>query len=74
MRSGYNRGIYNSRGVYAVDETGKAEASLRDKWQNRADKIESLGFINLAASLRELAETYEQEKNRIIKRYHHHTA
>ena len=67
MRSGYGRGVYNSRGVHAVDETGEAEASLRDKWQNRADKIESLGFINLAASLRELAETYERERNRIIK-------
>ena len=67
MRSGYGRGVYNSRGVHAVDETGEAEASLRDKWQNRADEIESLGFINLATSLRELAETYERERNRIIK-------
>lgn len=67
MRSGYNMGIRNARGMHAVDETGEAEASLRDKWQNRADEIESLGFINLAASLRELAETYERERNRIIK-------
>ena len=68
MRSGYGRGVYNSRGVHAVDETGETEASLRDKWQNRADEIESLGFINLATSLRELAETYERERMRIIER------
>ena len=67
MRSGYNMGIRNARGMHAVDETGEAEASLRDKWQNRADEIEPLGFINLAASLRELAETYERERVRIIK-------
>ena len=67
MRSGYNMGIRNARGMHAVDETGEAEASLRDKWQNRADEIEPLGFINLATSLRELAETYERERNRIIK-------
>lgn len=67
MRSGYGRGVYNSRGVYTVDETGKAEASLRDKWRDRADKVESLGFLNLAVSLRELADTYERERNRIVR-------
>ena len=67
MRSGYGRGVYNSRGVYTVDETGRSEASLRDKWQDRADKVESLGFLNFAVSLRELADTYERERNRIIK-------
>ena len=68
MRSGYNMGIRNARGIHEVDETGKAEASLRDKWQNRADEIEPLGFINLTTSLRELAETYERERMRIIER------
>ena len=68
MRSGYNMGIRNARGIHEVDETGEAEASLRDKWQNRADKIESLGFINLATSLRELAETYERERMHIVER------
>jgi len=67
MRSGYNMGIRNARGMHAVDETGEAEASLRDKWRNRAVKVETLGFINLATSLRELAETYERERNRIIR-------
>lgn len=67
MRSGYNTGIRNARGIHEVDETGEAEASLRDKWRDRADKVESLGFLNLAVSLRELAETYERERNRIIK-------
>lgn len=68
MRSGYNMGIRNARGIHEVDETGEAEASLRDKWQNRADEIETLGFINLTTSLRELAETYERERMRIIER------
>ena len=68
MRSGYNMGIRNARGIHEVDETGEAEASLRDKWQNRADEIEPLGFINLATSLRELAETYERERMHIIER------
>ena len=67
MRSGYGRGVYNSRGVYTVDETGRSETSLRDKWQDRADKVESLGFLNLAVSLRELADTYERERNRIVR-------
>ncbi|MFC2453534.1 MAG: hypothetical protein ACFNUB_00360 [Candidatus Saccharibacteria bacterium] len=68
IRSGYNMGIRNARGMHAVDETGEAEASLRDKWQDRADKVEGLGFINLAASLRELAETYERERMHIVER------
>ena len=68
MRSEYNMGIRNARGIHEVDETGETEASLRDKWQNRADEIEPLGFINLATSLRELAETYERERMRIIER------
>ena len=68
MRSGYGRGVYNSRGVHVVDETGETEASLLDKWQNRADEIEPLGFINLATSLRELAETYERKRMRIVER------
>ena len=68
MRSGYSRGVYNSRGIYTVDETGRSEASLRDKWQDRADKVESLGFLNLAVSLRELANTYKRERNRIVRR------
>ena len=68
MRSGYNTGIRNARGMHAIDETGEIEASLRDKWQNRADKVESLGFLNFAVSLRELADTYERERNRIVRR------
>lgn len=68
MRSGYNMGIRNARGIHEVDETGEAEASLRDKWQNRADEIEPLGFINLTTSLRELAETYERERMHIVER------
>lgn len=36
MRSGYNMGIRNARGMHAIDETGEAEASLRDKWRDRA--------------------------------------
>lgn len=68
MRSGYNTGIRNARGVHGVDETGKAEASLRDKWQKRADKVESLGFLKFAVSLRELADAYEQERKSVVER------
>lgn len=68
MRSGYNTGIRNARGVHALDETGKAEASLRDKWQKRADKVESLGFLKFAVSLRELADAYEQERKSVVER------
>lgn len=68
MRSGYNTGIRNARGVHALDETGKAEASLRDKWQKRADEVEALGFLKFAVSLRELADTYEQERKSVVER------
>ena len=67
MRSGYKTGVYNARGVHAVDTTGQTEASLRDKWQNRADEVDLLGLPNLAVSLRELAKAYERERNRVIK-------
>lgn len=66
MRRGYNSGTYNSRGVHSVDPTGKPERELAEKFRSRAEDVDKLGCQRFAASLRELAETYDREAERVI--------
>ena len=68
MRSGYNTATHNSRGIHSVDITGSEEAGLRDLWKKRAQEIEAVGFFNFATSLRDLADGFEYERKRVIKR------
>jgi hypothetical protein len=69
LRKGYSSAIYNSRGVHWVDPTGKPEKELADKYRNQADQIENAGFQRIAATLREVAETYEREAERVVSEH-----
>ena len=71
MRLGYNRAIYNSRGIHGVDFTGSEEARLRDLWKERAVKVEEKGFSNFARSLRSLADVFEHERKRVKEKGKH---
>jgi hypothetical protein len=68
MRDGFRSQLYNSRGVHWVDPTGKPEKDLAIKYQAEAEAVDQAGFPRLAATLRDLAETYEREAERVLSR------
>lgn len=61
MRTGFRTELYNSRGAHYVDPTGKPERDLAAKCRTQAEAVEQVGYHRLAATLRELAESYERE-------------
>ena len=67
MRSSFRTEIFNSRGAHYVDSTGKPELELATQWREKADAVENAGFTRLAATLRELADSYDREAERIIE-------
>ena len=69
IRIGYALEIYNSRGVYTVDQEGKPELALSDKWSRRAEIAENEGFPRFGAKLREVADSYKREAQRNIDEY-----
>ena len=66
IRQGFSSEVYNSRGVYNVDPSGKQERELSDLWRKRAEEIEKLGLIRFASSLKILANSYDREAERVI--------
>lgn len=67
MRSGFRTEVFNSRGVHWVDPTGKPELELAAQWREKADAVENAGFARFAAILKDLAESYAHEAERVIK-------
>lgn len=67
MRNGFRTEVYNSRGAHWVDPTGKPERELAMHWRERADAVENASFGRFAATLRELAASYDREAERIIE-------
>ncbi len=65
MRNGFSLEIFNSRGVYCVDPTGKPEKELAAKYRQQAEEVEAHGYHRLAATLRVLAGSYDWEAERI---------
>ena len=66
MRSGYRIGRYNSRGAHWVDPSGAPEIRLAEEFRVKAEALENAGFHRFSVTVRELAETYECEAQRII--------
>ena len=69
MRRGFQLQIRNSRGVHWVDPTGKPERDLAAKYRVKATDLDSAGFARLAGTMRALAETYDQEAERVASRH-----
>jgi hypothetical protein len=67
MRNGFRTEVYNSRGAHWVDPTGKPERELATHWREKADAVENASFGRFAATLRELAASYDREAERIIE-------
>jgi hypothetical protein len=70
MRDGFRTELFNSRGVHWVDPTGKPEKELAAKYRVQADAVESVGYHRLATTLRELADSYEHQAERVSSRRH----
>jgi len=66
IRKGFVLKVYNVRGVYTVDPTGKPEREIAASWRHKAAEIEKLGLIRFASELKALANSYDREAERII--------
>ena len=66
IRQGFSLEVFNSRGFYAVDPTGKPEREIAASWRHKAEEIEKLGLIRFASELKKLASSYDREAERII--------
>lgn len=69
MRNGFRIGTYNFRGVHFVNPTGKPERDLAEQFRNKAEEIENAGFQRFAVTLRDLADGYDREAERIINEH-----
>ena len=69
MRDGYRTELFNSRGVHWVDPSGHSEMELAAKYRAQAEAIEGAGFFRLANTLRDLAESYEREAERVVREH-----
>lgn len=69
MRDGFKTGMYNSRGVHTIDPSGRPERELARQYRQKAEEVENAGFYRLAVTLRELADSYDREAERIIAEY-----
>lgn len=66
MRDGFRTGTYNSRGAHWVDPTGTPERELAEQFRRKAEEVENAGFQRFAVTLKNLADGYEREAERII--------
>lgn len=68
LRDGFQIELKNSRGMHWVDPSGKPELELADKYRAQAEAVEDAGYQRFAASLRNLAQSYEREAERVSTR------
>jgi len=66
LRRGFRTAVYNSRGVHWVDPTGAPEKELAEEYRRKAEEVENAGFQRFAVTLREVAEYYDREAERVI--------
>ncbi len=69
MRNGYRTAIFNSRGAYTVDPSGKPELELSVKYEKQANEVEDKGYHRFAATLRLLVDSYKRDAERIINEF-----
>ena len=66
LRRGYEVATFNSRGVHWVDPQGGPERELAKDNRRKADDLEFAGYFRLAATLREIAASYDREADRNV--------
>ena len=55
MLDSYGTAVFNSRGVYFVDKSMKADKELADKYERQAEQAEENGYVGLASVMRHQA-------------------
>lgn len=68
LRDGFQIELKNSRGMHWVDPSGKPELELANKYHAQAEAVEDAGYQRFAVSLRNLAQSYEREAERVSTR------
>lgn len=68
LRKGYKLGIFNQRGAHWIDPEGKPEKELAQKYNQRAEATEVLGYSRFSEVLRKIAEGYLSEAKQNAKR------
>ena len=66
MRNGFRTEVFNSRGGYLVDPTGRPERELAQQWRQKAEEVEKAGYARFGATLRGVADSYEREAERVL--------
>ncbi|MDL5591858.1 hypothetical protein QS468_04035 [Bacillus subtilis] len=69
IRNGFCTEIFNSRGAHWVDPTGAPEKELAELWRMKGEAVEKAGYPRFAASLRELAGSYDRQAERVIEQH-----
>ncbi len=69
IRNGFYLGVINSRGVHTVDPTGKPERDLALKYRKQAEEIENAGYFRFADTIRNIADTYDRDAERIVNEH-----
>jgi hypothetical protein len=69
LRHGFVIGELNSRGAHIVDPTGKPEFELAEKYLGRSAEVELEGYPRFAEALRNLADDYQRQGERIVREH-----
>lgn len=64
MRDGFNTEAVNSRGVYSVDFTGRAELEIANSWKIKAEALKENGYYEFSATVMDLYNMYINESER----------
>lgn len=69
MRDSFRSEVFNSRGAHWVDPTGAPERELAAKWRKNANDVEQLGYTRFSTVLKNLADSYDRDAERIIREH-----
>jgi len=67
MRTAFRVELFNQRGVFTWT-VGEEERTLAADFRRKADSVEKEGYFRLAASVRDLAASYERDADREASR------
>ena len=67
MRKGYRVGVINQRGVHWLDPEGKEERKLADRFYEKAQMVEKLGYTRFSETLYSIGDSYIKEAEYNVK-------
>lgn len=70
IRKGFEVELFNSRGAHFVDPQGGPEQELAKLYRKQAEDVELRGYARLAATLKEIAASYDREAEHNIVTAH----